>query len=266
MTVATKIRVYELAKEVKKEPKHIIEDARRFGVDVSVPSNSVPKEIADRIREKYDLGKKDVTPKRGIVVFKKQKTDVPVTEVAEVETTELPKTTAEPSLAEQQPAVINKLTDAEATKAPVTEPSAPTAAKRVVKVVAKPRPQSIIVQEEQQTLIDATEQTSTSPESNKDKQIDQQQPVAAQKTKSALVAPAEIVTASPDNSLVQDPTKALEANSDAASTETPAVQATGPKVFTATSGVRKLTLSKDALNKGFRPGERVNIPQPSTLR
>ena len=47
MTAANKIRIYELDKEVKQEPKRVIEDARKFGVDVSVPSNSVPKEVAD---------------------------------------------------------------------------------------------------------------------------------------------------------------------------------------------------------------------------
>ncbi|HEY7545208.1 MAG TPA: translation initiation factor IF-2 [Blastocatellia bacterium] len=55
MTVQTgqKIRIYDLAKELKLDNKKVLEDARREGVDVSVPSNTVPFEVAERIRTKY---------------------------------------------------------------------------------------------------------------------------------------------------------------------------------------------------------------------
>jgi translation initiation factor IF-2 len=52
-TVHQKIRIYDLAKELKLDNKKVIEDARREGIDVSVPSNTVPHEVADRIRLKY---------------------------------------------------------------------------------------------------------------------------------------------------------------------------------------------------------------------
>ncbi len=48
-----KIRIYDLAKELKLDNKKVLEDARREGVDVSVPSNTVPADVADRIRAKY---------------------------------------------------------------------------------------------------------------------------------------------------------------------------------------------------------------------
>src|SRR5215207_5418972 len=48
-----KVRVYDLAKELKIDNKKAIEEIRREGVDVSVPSNSVPDDVADRIRAKY---------------------------------------------------------------------------------------------------------------------------------------------------------------------------------------------------------------------
>ncbi|MEK6324119.1 MAG: translation initiation factor IF-2 [Acidobacteriota bacterium] len=48
-----KIRIYDLAKELKLDNKKVMEDARREGIDVSVPSNTVPHEVADRIRLKY---------------------------------------------------------------------------------------------------------------------------------------------------------------------------------------------------------------------
>src|SRR2546426_4119963 len=48
-----KIRIYDLAKELKLDNKKVMEDARREGIDCSVPSNTVPHEVADRIRLKY---------------------------------------------------------------------------------------------------------------------------------------------------------------------------------------------------------------------
>jgi hypothetical protein len=48
-----KIRLYDLAKELKLDTKRLIEEVRRQGVDVSIPSNSISKELADRIRDKY---------------------------------------------------------------------------------------------------------------------------------------------------------------------------------------------------------------------
>ncbi|MCI0485483.1 MAG: translation initiation factor IF-2 [Blastocatellia bacterium] len=53
MVTGQKIRIYDLAKELKLENKRIIDDARREGIDVSVPSNTVPAEVAERIRTKY---------------------------------------------------------------------------------------------------------------------------------------------------------------------------------------------------------------------
>src|SRR5882672_7661864 len=53
MTVSSKIRIYDLAKELKLDTRRLIEEVRREGVDVSVPSNSVPKQVANRLREKY---------------------------------------------------------------------------------------------------------------------------------------------------------------------------------------------------------------------
>ncbi len=71
MSVATsKVRLYDLAKELKIDTKRLIEEVRREGVDVSVPSNSVSKELAEKIREKY-FPKQPTTAKRAIKVVKK---------------------------------------------------------------------------------------------------------------------------------------------------------------------------------------------------
>ncbi|MDQ2975024.1 MAG: translation initiation factor IF-2 [Acidobacteriota bacterium] len=85
MTVTSKIRIYDLAKELKLDTKRLIEEVRREGVDVSVPSNSVSKELAEKIRNKY-FPKKETAAKRGVRVVKRAERAVeeaPVLESAE---------------------------------------------------------------------------------------------------------------------------------------------------------------------------------------
>ncbi|MCA1617952.1 MAG: translation initiation factor IF-2 [Acidobacteria bacterium] len=66
----SKIRIYDLAKELKMESKRLIEEVRREGVDVSVPSNTISKELAEKIRNKY-FPKKEPAVQRSIRVVKK---------------------------------------------------------------------------------------------------------------------------------------------------------------------------------------------------
>ena len=70
MAIGKSIRIYELAKEVKQDTKRVMEDVRREGAEVSVASNTVTHEIAEKVRNKY-LPKVEVAPKRGIKVIKK---------------------------------------------------------------------------------------------------------------------------------------------------------------------------------------------------
>ncbi|MDI1240606.1 MAG: translation initiation factor IF-2 N-terminal domain-containing protein, partial [bacterium] len=71
MAAAKKVRVYDLAKDLKQDAKRVIEDLRREGADVSVPSNSVSVEIAEKVRLKY-FPKTEIAPKRAIKVIKKK--------------------------------------------------------------------------------------------------------------------------------------------------------------------------------------------------
>src|SRR5215510_5328718 len=48
-----RVRLYELAKELRLETRQVVADARRFGAMVSSPSSSVDEKTADRIRELY---------------------------------------------------------------------------------------------------------------------------------------------------------------------------------------------------------------------
>ena len=82
MTVSSKVRIYDLAKELKLDTKRLIEEVRREGVDVSVPSNSVSKELAEKIRNKY-FPKKETTVKRAVKVVKRAV--LPATEAPVIE-------------------------------------------------------------------------------------------------------------------------------------------------------------------------------------
>lgn len=88
MTVSSKIRLYDLAKELKLDTKRLIEEVRREGIDVSVPSNSISKELAEKIRNKY-FPKKETAVKRAVKVVKKAARPVeeapPAEEAPEIE-------------------------------------------------------------------------------------------------------------------------------------------------------------------------------------
>src|SRR3984893_9348897 len=84
MTTANKVRLYDLAKELKLDTKRLIEEVRREGVDVSVPSNSVSKELAEKIRNKY-FPKKETAAKRVVKVVKKAARPVEETPAPEQE-------------------------------------------------------------------------------------------------------------------------------------------------------------------------------------
>jgi len=99
MPIGKKIRVYDLAREIKQDTKRVMEDLRREGADISVPSNSVSAELAEKVRSKY-FPKADAAPKRTIKVIKASKkedthegeeetlTPEPVAEVTEPEVIE----------------------------------------------------------------------------------------------------------------------------------------------------------------------------------
>jgi translation initiation factor IF-2 len=84
MTVSSKVRIYDLAKELKLDTKRLIEEVRREGVDVSVPSNSVSKELAEKIRNKY-FPKKEAAVKRVVKVVKRASMPAPETPAVDTE-------------------------------------------------------------------------------------------------------------------------------------------------------------------------------------
>ena len=132
--VTSKVRLYDLAKDLKIDTKRLIEEVRREGVDVSVPSNSISKELAEKIRDKY-FPKKDTAVKRAVRIVKKAARPVveepPVEDISEV-ATPVEAVEAEPASVEetvpapQPPAqVVRRLAPAVRVvkPAPVAEPS-----------------------------------------------------------------------------------------------------------------------------------------------
>ncbi|HEX7331743.1 MAG TPA: translation initiation factor IF-2 [Pyrinomonadaceae bacterium] len=146
MTVSSKVRIYDLAKELKLDTKRLIEEVRREGVDVSVPSNSVSKELAEKIRNKY-FPKKETTIKRAVKVVKRAVAPAPEAPVVEAEpeihepepvappppvvaeepAVETPAVAPPPAVAPKQPVtrLVKKLAPAARAEAPALEEVAP---------------------------------------------------------------------------------------------------------------------------------------------
>ena len=204
MAIGKKIRVYDLAREVKQDTKRVMEDLRREGADISVPSNSVSAELADKIRQKY-VPKAEAAPKRAIKVIKATKKAPEASE----EVAEPQEEIAEVVATEPEPEPVTPVTEP-----PVEVEESPKSVRKVL--VKKPK------------VIDEPEA----------------QPLAAEPV---AEEPAEVEAA--------DSTAVPEGNGQAASEGVAA--ATKRIVKPDGTQVKKLTLTKDAIEKGVRPGERV---------
>jgi translation initiation factor IF-2 len=221
MPLASKIRVYDLAREVKQDTKRIMEELRREGADIAVPSNSVSKELAEKIRNRY-FPKVETAPRRLIKVIKK-KADSELEASPETETTEFedaPQEAEAPSLAET------------VTVAPATvEDVEPKKEVRQIKTLKKKdiEPQA----EEIEPLPVATDEIEL--------------PQETQTEVAQTELPQETETAETETETVQP---------EVAPTQEPALKTT--RVFRPTgTQVKQLKLTKDALNQGIKPGERV---------
>ena len=207
----------------------MIEDLRREGADVSVPSNSVSADIAEKVRLKY-FPKAETAPKRAIKVIKAAKKDSteadeaiheseapeisPVAEVPETETTT--EATKVKVLAKkekkEEPApaapVVRKVLKKKEAEAPEPEPVEEVAPVEVPAPVEEPEPEPVVVA----APVEAAEEAPATPI-----------------TEEARPEPAPVAaTAKP----------------------------TGTQV-------KRLTLTTSALQKGIKPGERVVSEAPT---
>jgi translation initiation factor IF-2 len=155
MAIGKKIRVYDLARELNQDTKRVMEDLRREGADISVPSNSVSFEIAEKVRNKY-FPKAEAAPKRAIKIIKAKKDEAgdaaPVEEAPPVEETVVE--------AEEPAAVEVPEVEEPKTAEPATEPK--TKVKRLV--AAKPKPVEAAPAEPEETVEIAEPEAETAPE------------------------------------------------------------------------------------------------------
>ncbi len=188
-----------------------MEDLRREGADVSVPSNSVSVELAEKIRLKY-FPKTDAAPKRAIKVIKAtKKEDTPAVEEAEV-----PEEPAEDPVEPPQP-------EAEPESPVENQEEAPAAA----------RPRSVYKLQKKAAVPQAVE-----------------------------AEPADEAETQPQEAEPQDDEVSAEAEPELAAEPVEARPA--PRILRPTgTQIKQLTLTRDALEKGVKPGERVVSEAPT---
>ncbi|HQU93248.1 MAG TPA: translation initiation factor IF-2 [Pyrinomonadaceae bacterium] len=210
MAAAKKVRVYDLAKDLKQDAKRVIEDLRREGADVSVPSNSVSVEIAEKVRLKY-FPKTEVAPKRAIKVIKKK---------ADAEGGEDIHESVAPAEAAEAPQTAPEVVEA-------TAPAEVEAAAPAVRKVLKKKAVEVVEPEEpiEEPIVEEVEEVVEAPEE-------------------APEEDAEVTVDQPESRTIR---KVL-----------------APKVVKpAGTQIKTLTLTKDALQKGIKPGERVVSEAPT---
>ena len=228
MTVSSKVRIYDLAKELKLDTKRLIEEVRREGVDVSVPSNSVSKELAEKIRNKY-FPKKEATVKRAVKVVKRAVLpEAPVVEAAE-----------ELEVHEPEPEAPPLAIEAEPVEQPATTTSAPAAPAKqpVMRLVKKMAPAPAARAEAPAPVEEAA------------------QPPVVEPPPPAIEPPTiEPVLSAPE---IVAPTNGAEVKAP-----TPPPPAPRPTPPPPSRQVRVLRPTAAALNAGIRPGERAPAPPP----
>ncbi len=201
-----------------------MEDLRREGADVSVASNSVSHELAEKVRGKY-FPKTETAPKRAIKIIKAAK-------VAEIYPAEEEATPVE-TMAQAAAAPPAK---AKPAAAPKTEETEAPAARQVKKLTKKAATQPVVEAEAEPPA--ETETPAPAPRR-----------VSKTKVKEAEAVPVEIpeiekeeIVPEPEPLPVEDPAPVV-----------------GPSGVT----VKKLTLNPDAIKKGIKPGERLVTDAPT---
>ncbi len=241
MAIRKSVRIYDLARELKQDTKRVMEDLRRAGADVSVASNSVSAEFAEKVRNKY-FPKTETAPKRAIKVIKAKKEESAPSET--VETAEAITEHVEPVTAEAEgvemptgptanveievPVQADKISKAEETVA-----ETPAATQKAVKV------KKLVV--------------------SKVKPPEEKEPEAPVSEEVPAVETAPPVTVSAPDEVTA--TAETEATGESGS-ETPAQEV--PKaVKPGGTTVKTLTLTKSAIEKGIKPGDKLVSDAPT---
>jgi Translation initiation factor IF-2, N-terminal region. len=254
MTVTSKVRLYDLAKELKLDTKRLIEEVRREGVDVSVPSNSISKELADKIRNKY-FPKKEASAPRAVRVVKKavrpveaapveaaeDEVDAPAVEAAAAETSSV------------EPTTTTTTAPSPETVAPQPQQQGQTARPVTARLVKKLSPAA----RAEHPDLDGATATQTAPAAPA---VDD----AVELADTVEIEPSA-VTESTEPQIAEPQMENAEL--PLAASETTPAQA--PRVTTPPPApsrqIRALRPTAAALNAGVRPGERAPMPTPPPM-
>ena len=245
---SSKVRLYDLAKELKLDTKRLIEEVRREGVDVSVPSNSISKELADKIRNKY-FPKKETAVKRTIKVVKRavHPTDAEETgphpdEHEEIHTSHAPQTEADESEPSQTP---------QPTAAPTAAPSQAPAPKPLTtaRLVKKLAPATRAEQPAPQA------EAAPTPEPPADAPVAEMAGNIIEPVQTSGATEVTVNVAQPPVEMQETTQKSETPRSKPASVPAPAAPS---------SQVRVLRPTAAALSAGIRHGERAPMPAPIT--
>jgi translation initiation factor IF-2 len=236
MTVTSKIRLYDLAKDLKLDTKRLIEEVRREGVDVSVPSNSISKELAEKIRNKY-FPKKEPTAQRTVKVVKKA-----VRTVAEDEAA-----MAEPPPAEAEATAQEA---AQPEPQPETTPSDVRTARPMTPRVVKKLTPAVRAEHPAATATTGAPPAQAEPETHQPEETPQQQPTAEAQPATSEAA-----------DVIEQPTPATASAPQPVPAPEPQAAASAP---VPSRQVRVLRPTTEALREGVVPGGRAPVPVPPT--
>ncbi len=219
MPIGKKIRVYDLARELKQDTKRVMEDLRREGADVSVPSNSVSAELAEKVRLKY-FPKAEPSPRRAVKVIKAVKKKTTAEEPAE-----------ELDVVSEVEVVEPEEVDAVETPVEETKEAEPRSTASVRKVLKKKQEQA-------------------EPEIEDEGPAEEPEIVSApteETVEEAEEMPAETVEEETEQPVAEKP-KTVTANK--------VLRPTGTQI-------KQLTLTRDALQKGVKPGDKIVSELPT---
>lgn len=198
-----------------------MEELRREGADVSVPSNSVSFELAEKIRLRY-FPKAEVAPKRAIKIIKATKKE----DSSAIEETEEPIVEETPRETETVETVSEPVAEDEAVDEGSKTAEKPRSVYKLQKKAAQP--------------VEAK---------GKDGDVGEQEAADEDHSENAPTSPT---LKADDNALIDE------------TVEAPAVKTTTNRILRPSgTQIKQLTLTRDALEKGVKPGERVVSEAPT---
>ncbi|HEX8175926.1 MAG TPA: translation initiation factor IF-2 [Pyrinomonadaceae bacterium] len=257
MTAHTsKVRLYDLAKELKLDTKRLIEEVRREGVDVSVPSNSVSKELADKIRNKYFPKKEQAAPRRIVVVKHARPVASPADEAAPAEATaapvaETPVPVSEPA-AEMPPPPAPVASAPEASAETSADGEQPASRPVASRILLKKKPQPPAQRAEPPAQVSAQPPVIESPV-----EVGQSSDNGAGEAHAAAQVEPPVSEPAMEATATEQPADAAQPATPPAAPQPAAAQPPAPS-----RQVRVLRPTAAALSAGIRHGDRAPAPAP----